>query len=125
MENSNDQFAEVVDNPSKKLEIRSDLHFLQLASNADLWYQGGGAFDTKVFGFTGRSANLHSSFASVYDISTDYALTPSFSLNTYYAHSFGKSVVASNFPAGHSSNYGYLELIYKWGVKQRVVADKQ
>jgi len=120
MENSNDQFVELVDNPTKKIEIRSDLHFLQLASNADLWYQGGGAYDNKVFGFTGRPANGHSSFASVFDISSDYALTPSFNLNVYYARSMGKSVISAIYPIGPTTaNFGYLELIYKWGVKQK------
>ena len=118
MQNSNDQFVQVVDNPSKKLELRADLHFLQLASNADLWYQGGGAFDNKVFGYTGRPANLHKSFASVADISSDYALTPSLNLNLYYAHSYGKSAISAIYPTGPTGNYGYLELVYKWGIKQ-------
>jgi hypothetical protein len=119
MQNSNDQFVQIVDNPMKKIEVRTDLHFLQLASNADLWYQGGGAYDNKVFGYTGRPANLHSSFASVFDISSDYAVTPSFNLNLYFAHSVGKSVVGAIYPTGHTATYGYLELVYKWGIKQK------
>ena len=125
MQNSNDQFIQFIDSPTKKLDIRTDLHFLQLASNVDFWYTGGGAFDNKVFGYTGRAANLHNSFASVYDISADYALNPSFSINAYYAHSFGKSVVAAIYPAGHSADFGYLELIYKWGIKQKTLPVKK
>ncbi|WP_254064311.1 alginate export family protein [Granulicella sp. S156] len=120
--NSRDEFIQVVDNPAKKLEIRSDMHFLQLTSNADLWYQGGGAYDNKVFGYTGRPAGGHSSFASVYDISSDYQMTHELALNLYYAHSFGKQVVKTDYPAGASANYGYLELVYRWGVKQRITA---
>lgn len=121
-ENSNDQFAMLVDNPTKKIELRSDLHFLQLASNNDLWYQSGGAFDNKVFGYVGRPANGHSSFATLYDISSDYAITPSFSLNVYYARAMGKSVIQALFPVGPANaNFGYLELVYKWGVKQKAV----
>lgn len=120
MQNSNDQFVQFVDTPIKKLELRSDLHFLQLASNTDLWYQGGGAYDNKVFGYTGRPANLHSSFASLADVSSDYAITTAFNLNLYYAHSFGKSVVSAIYPVGpRSADFGYLELVYKWGVKQK------
>jgi hypothetical protein len=37
--------------------VRADLHWLQLTSKNDLWYQGGGAFDNKVFGYTGRPGN--------------------------------------------------------------------
>ena len=123
--NSSDQFVQFIDNPNKKLEIRSDLHFLQLTSANDLWYQGGGAYDKNVFGFQGRPAANHNSFASLYDISSDYALTPSLALNLYYAHSFGKSVVAADYPAGKSANFGYLELVYKWGVKQKPIATKK
>jgi len=111
--NSTDRFVQFVDNPTKKIEVRSDLHFLKLTSANDLWYQGGGPFDNKVFGYTGRPAGGHNSFASLLDVSSDYQLNPSLALNLYYAHVFGKSVVANDFPAGTSSNYGYLEIIYR------------
>jgi hypothetical protein len=117
--NNSDQFLQVIDNPVKKLEIRSDLHFLQLTSDKDFWYQGGGAFDNKVFGFVGRPANLHHSFASVVDISSDYQLTKSLAVNLYFAHSFGKSAIAAIYPADASANFGYLELVYRWGIPQR------
>jgi hypothetical protein len=117
--NSSDQFIQIIDNPAKKLEIRSDLHFLQLTSDKDLWYQGGGAFDNKVFGFTGRPANLHHSFASVVDISSDYQLTKALAVNLYFAHSFGRSAIAASYPANASANFGYLELVYRWGIPQR------
>jgi hypothetical protein len=116
--NSTDDFAQLVDSPLKHLEIRSDLHFLKLTSSKDLWYQGGGAYDTKSFGFAGRPAAGHNSFATLADISSDYQITPAFALNLYYAHSFGKSVVKADYPAGQSANFGYLELVYKWGLKQ-------
>ena len=116
--NSRDEFAQIVDNPLKHLEIRSDLHFLQLTSSKDLWYQGGGAYDNKSFGFAGRPSAGHSSLATVADISSDYQITPNFALNLYYSHSYGKSVIAADYPAGHAANFGYLELVYKWGHKQ-------
>ena len=65
---------------------------------------------------TYRSAK--SSFATLADISSDYQITPAFALNLYYAHSFGKSVVKADYPAGQSADLGYLELVYKWGIKQ-------
>ncbi|SDF23409.1 alginate export family protein [Terriglobus roseus] len=112
--NSTDSFVQMVDTPGKKVEIRSDLHFLQLTSNQDLWYQGGGAFDSKVFGYTGRPSNGHNSFSSLFDISTDYAVTPRVSLTAYYAHAYGKAVIAGTYPRMHDSNYGYMELNYKF-----------
>jgi Alginate export len=122
--NSTDDFAQVVDSPLKHLEIRSDLHFLKLTSNKDLWYQGGGAYDNKSFGFAGRPAGGHNSFATLADISSDYQITPAFALNLYYAHSYGKSVVKADYPAGQSANLGYLELVYKWGIKQNNASSK-
>ncbi len=121
--NSKDEYVQFIDNPGKRLEIRSDLHFLQLTSNTDFLYNGGGAYDNKVFGVTGRTANLHNSLASTFDISSDYALSPSLSVNTYYAHAYGRSVIASLY-AGKQANFGYLELIYKFGIKQKPAAAK-
>ncbi len=120
--NNRDEFVQVIDNPGRKLELRSDLHFLQLTSSSDLWYQGGGAFDHFVFGYTGRASGGHNSFATLADISSDYQIIPSLALNLYYAHSYGKSVIAADYPAGKSANFGYLELVYKWGIKQRAAA---
>jgi len=121
---SRDEFVQIIDNPIKKLELRSDLHFLQLTSSGDLWYQGGGAYDTKTFGYAGRPSGGHNSFATVADISSDYQITPAFALNLYYAHSYGKSVVAGDYPAGHAATFGYLELVYRWSAKQRATARK-
>ena len=113
--NSTDQFVQIIDNPIKHMEVRSDLHFLHLTSSQDLWYQGGGAYDNLSFGFAGRPSGGHNSFASMADISSDYQITPAFAVNLYYAHSYGKSVVSSDYPAGRAANFGYLELVYKWG----------
>jgi len=121
MMNSKDQFVQLIDRPAKRLELRSDLHFLQLTSSNDFWYQGGGAYDNKVFGFTGRPANLHSSFSSVLDVSADYQLTQNVALTAYYASAWGKGVVAAIYPMDHNAQFGYMEMTYKWGRPQRPV----
>ena len=115
--NNKEQYLQLIDNPNKRWELRSDMHFLQLTSNADFLYNGGSAYDNKVFGVTGRTANGHNSLASIFDISSDYAVTPSLSLNTYYAHSYGRTVISALY-FGKQANFGYLELIYKFGIKQ-------
>jgi hypothetical protein len=99
--------------------LRSDLHWLRLTSANDLWYQGGGAYDNKVFGYVGRPSNGHFSLASVADISADYQVTSSLALNLYYAHPWGKSVVGAIYPAGRNSQYGYVELVYRLDKAQR------
>jgi Alginate export len=116
---SKDQFVQLIDKPAKHVELRSDLHWLQLSSSNDLWYQGGGAYDNKVFGYTGRPNNGHSSFASVADISADWQATPSLAVNFYYAHVWGKSVVGAIYPVNRIAQYGYVEAVYRWGRPQR------
>jgi hypothetical protein len=118
--NNTDEFIQVIDKPLEKVVLRSDLHWLQLTSGKDLWYQGGGAFDNKVFGYVGRPANSASSFASLYDISADYRMTKSIGLNFYYAHVWGRTVISRIYPTGTDSNYGYAEFVYHWGLDQNV-----
>jgi len=114
MMNSSDQFVQLMDRPAKKLDVRTDLHFLQLTSGKDLWYQGGGAFDNKVFGYTGRPGNGKSSFASLYDVSADYALTPQVALAAYYGKAFGRSVVRAIYPRTSEAQFGYFEVAYRF-----------
>ena len=121
--NSTDDFVQVVDKPVKRLALRADLHWLQLTSSKDLWYQGGGAYDNKVFGYVGRPANAQSSFASVADISADWQVTKSVAANFYYAHVSGKSVVGKIYPEDGNAQYGYVELVYRWERAKRTLAN--
>ncbi len=113
--NSTDGFVQLMDKPVKQVALRADLHWLQLTSANDLWYQGGGAFDNKVFGFVGRPANGSASLASVADISADWQATRDIALNSYYAYVQGKTVVADLYPSGRNMQYGYVEFVYSWG----------
>jgi hypothetical protein len=122
--NSTDSFVQVVDKPYKTWDLRSDLHWLDLTSGHDLWYLGGGAFDNKVFGFTGRTANGHTSFASVADISSDWQATHNVALNFYYGHGWGKSVVGAIYPTDKTIQLGYVELIYRWGITSGAAKSK-
>ncbi|MBT9330091.1 alginate export family protein [Paracidobacterium acidisoli] len=121
--NSTDEFVQIIDSPSKRLALRSDLHWLQLTSGNDLWYQGGGAYDNKVFGYTGRPGNGHTSFASVADVSADWQAAKDVAVNFYYAHVSGKSVIGKIYPSDRDAQYGYVELVYQWGRAQKVSAN--
>ena len=112
--NSSDEFAQIMDTPIKQLSLRSDLHWLQLTSNQDLWYSGGGAYDNKVFGYTGRSGNGRSSFVSLADFSADWQVTKTVAFNFYYAHAWGKGVISTIYPAGKNAQFGYAEFVYSW-----------
>jgi hypothetical protein len=117
--NSKDGFVQVIDRPANRLELRSDLHWLQLSSGQDLWYLSGGAFDNKVFGYVGRPGGGHTSFATVADVSSDWQATKNLAVNAYYAYVSGKTVVSSIYPVDRNAQYGYVELVYHWGVPQR------
>jgi hypothetical protein len=113
--NSTDGFVQLIDRPAKKLELRSDVHWLKLTSGKDSWYSGGGAFDSKVFGFTGRPGNSFTSLASDWDISSDWQASNHFAFNLYYGYGWGKTVVRAIYPTGPNLQMGYAELIYRWG----------
>ena len=116
--NSNDSFVQIIDRPAKRLEVRADLHWLKLSSGNDLWYQGGGAFDNKVFGYVGRPGNGLTSFSSLGDISADWQATKTLAVNFYYANARGKSVVGAIYPVDRNAQFGYVEMVYHWGLPQ-------
>ncbi len=88
--NSKDEFVQLIDHAAKSLDIRTDLHFLQLTAPTDFWYSGGGAYDNRAFGFMGKPGNNHGSFSSLYDISADYAINKQLSFTAYYARSLAR-----------------------------------
>ncbi|MGH9617836.1 MAG: alginate export family protein [Acidobacteriaceae bacterium] len=120
--NNHDTFIQGMDKPAKRVVVRSDVHWLQLSSAKDLWYLGGGAFDNKVFGYTGRPSNGHTSFANVADLSADWQTTPSVRVTFYYGHAWGKGVTGAIYPSGNDAQFGYAELVYSWGLKQTAPA---
>lgn len=112
--NNADEFVQIIDKPMKQLALRSDLHWLQLASGHDLWYAGGGAFDNKVFGFLGHPANGYTSLGSVADLSANWQTTKNIDLNFYYGHVWGKTVVKQSYPTDPKMQFGYVEFVYHW-----------
>lgn len=117
--NNTDEFVQLIDKPTKKISVRSDLHWLRLTSRGDLWYQGGGPYDNKVFGYTGRPASSQSSFASLLDASVEWQVAKPVAMTFYYAKSLGKSVIGSIYPTSRDAQYGYVEFVYRWGLPQR------
>jgi len=114
MMNNEDFYGTLNLRPSAKLLLRSEVHTLRLASAADLWYLGGGAFQPHTFGYTGRPSNGRRSLANVWDISADYQFTLSFSATLYYAHACGKGVVTSIYPNDRNGQLAYLETNFRF-----------
>ncbi len=112
MMNNEDFYGSAAFRLPKSLALRSELHALRLANAQDLWYGGGGAFQTNSFGYTGRAADGNRSLANVSDVSLDVPLPYGFSVTTYYAHAWGKSLIASIYPGGTNGQFGYVEMNY-------------
>lgn len=108
MENNQDFYA-ALDLHAAPAVVRSELHGLRLSNGNDLWYQGGGAFQDSTFGFSGRPSNGARSLASVADLSVDFPLTGHATVTAYYAHAWGRRVVALIYPRGAQANFVYME----------------
>ncbi len=112
MMNNEDAYASLNLKPVSRVSIRSEAHALRLASAADLWYSGGGAFQPQTFGYTGRPSNGARSLANVWDLSGDIQITKSFSISPYYGHAWGKTVIAKVYPDNRDGQLIFLETNY-------------
>lgn len=113
MMNSKDAFAELILRP-KRVTIRSDIHALHLADPADLWYSGGGAFQSTTFGYTGRPSNGQSTLGTLYDISADVTLTPHVGVGGYYGSASGGLVTQAIYSGSNAVHLGFFELNLKF-----------
>lgn len=87
--------------------LRIDLHGLRLSEPADLWYQGGGAFERQTFGYTGRASGGSRGLATLLDVGGDVRLG-ALTLSAYAAHASQRAVISRIFPGGTGRLF-YLE----------------
>ena len=109
MMNNEDAYITLNLQPVSKLKLRSEAHAMRLASASDLWYSGGGAFQPKTFGYTGRPSNGHQGLANVWDLGAQYQITRSFSISPYYGHAWGKAVIQAIYPRSANGQLAFLE----------------
>lgn len=112
--NNEDEFVQLLLRPHKRLLLRSDAHALRLSEAADLWYQGGGAYEQNTFGFSGRPSGGNRSLASVFDLSADVQVSSQVSLGFYFANASGKRVISKIYPEGRNGRFGYLEFLWRF-----------
>ena len=112
--NNQDAFGELILRPNPKWTLRTDAHFLRLSSRNDLWYTGGGAFQTNTFGYAGRVSGGARSLANVYDLSADYQLNEHLALTGYYALASGRALIEKIYPTGSTGQFAYAELNWKF-----------
>ena len=112
--NSRDGFGELILRPTTRLSIRTDIHALSLADSADLWYQGGGAFQPGTFGYVGRPSNAHTGLGALYDVSADYTFNPHLVVTGYFGHTWGGAVTQAIYPGDRSAQFGYAEAVLRF-----------
>ncbi|MBI4265800.1 MAG: alginate export family protein [Acidobacteria bacterium] len=114
MMNTGDAFGEVILRPSRRLSVRGDVHVIRLASKHDLWYAGGGAFQSSTFGFIGRPSNGRTGLATLSDVSGDYRVNGYASVAVYYGRAAGRSVTDAIYANGADADFGYVEMTLRF-----------
>jgi hypothetical protein len=113
MMNTSDMFGEALIRPTKTLTVRADLHALHLADAADLWYQGGGAYQPSTFGYAGRPSNGAAALSTLTDISIDVAVSPRLTVSGYFGYAAGRPVTDAIYGGG-ATHLAYIELLVRF-----------
>ena len=114
MMNNVDRFGMLTLRPHPRFTIHTEAHALRLASGADLWYLGGGAYQPWSFGYQGRAGNGATSLANLYDVNVDVTINSHFSVTPYYGFAQGKSVIQFIYPKGKDGHLALLETNYRF-----------
>lgn len=110
MMNNQDVFVQMILRPDPTVTVRADFHSLSVNATEDLVYSSSGAGNTQLFGFLGMPTYGQSDLANVTHVSVGWRPLDNLSINAFYAHSFGQSIIDRNF-TGSQGDYGFLETI--------------
>lgn len=110
MMNSEDAYVQLFLRPHARSTLRAEAHRLRVASRADLWYAGGGAFEAESFGYAGRPTGGERSLATLLELSVDYRASSRASLGFYLGRALGADVVSSIYPDGPDAWFGFAEM---------------
>jgi len=114
MINNRDFMGALILRPHAKVTWSNEYHHLRLASNQDLWYQGGGVFQPWTFGYVGRTSSAKSGLADFVDTSVEYRWRSNVTLTGYYGVAIGGDVVKAIYPRGRTGSFGYVEAMYRF-----------
>jgi hypothetical protein len=109
MMNIDDAMGQLILSPRPDMEIQASAHGLWLDSAADLWYSGGGAYDNRYFGYTGRPSFGHSYLATLTDCQFTWQFSRHLAIELYYGHAFGGNVIGAIYPSGREGNFGFVQ----------------
>lgn len=113
LQNVEDYTGQLILRPSKRVELRSELHKVKLHSRNDLWYQGGGAFQDSSFGYSGTPSQAEGGLANFIDFSADIQASSHLHLRYYIGAISGKATLTSSL-RGRKGGFTYLELGYRF-----------
>lgn len=108
--NTQDVFASLILKPHARVDVRSDYHWLGLTESADLWYQGGGATNDRLFGYSGTPSGGSRQLAHLVDISIGARILPQLFVEGYVGHAFGQGVIGASFE-GRGATYAFVETV--------------
>ncbi|HLK58566.1 MAG TPA: alginate export family protein [Chthonomonadaceae bacterium] len=111
--NIEDLFAQLILKPGSRTTVRTDVHGLRLAESNDLWYNGGGAYQNRTFGYTGRPSGGANNLGTLADISVDYQWRKSTNLTLYFGYGNGGDVISKIYKS-RDSVFAYLEVLQKF-----------
>jgi hypothetical protein len=114
--NLDDVFVQAFFSPSPKVNVRVDLHRLDLATAQDRWYSGSGATQTTGtnFGYAGRRSNGATALGTMLEGSADRAMSRRWSVNGYLGVMKAGDVVRGTF-AGDWLTFAYVESVVQFG----------
>jgi hypothetical protein len=112
--NLRDAFAQAFIEPWR-LRARIEVHQVQLASGADLWYGGSGATSSsgRFFGYAGRSGSGATSLGTVVEGAVDVPILRFWSINGYAGTMTAGRVVQRLF-TNERLVFGYLENVLRF-----------
>lgn len=108
--NNEDTFVQLRLKPHSRVALRSDVRYLRLSSDRDLWYLGGGAFQQGSFGYIGRPSNGEKALGAMADFSFDLTITPKTAFTFYIAGVRGGKVIDRIYPEGRNGRFAYFEV---------------
>ncbi len=107
--NSSEAFVSVQARPHAKVSVRVGAHDLRLTEARDSWYLGGGAFDSRVFGFVGRPSGGHRALARVMDASVTWQPHARLAVELYGVAARGGAAVGQSYNGSRNARFAYLE----------------
>ena len=110
MQNATDAYAILALRPASRFTMRGEAHAIRLTSGQDLWYQGGGAYQMRSFGYVGRPAGGERDLAHLLDVSAELRFTPDFILTGYLAKARAGRAMRVAYPQHSPGTLAYLEI---------------